>query len=70
MRPIQGVGSKGGPLSNVSNQGTGPGWFPNAFFQKNWGVCGEKVTKVVLRVLNGEEYPEAVNRTFIVLIPS
>ena len=33
------------------------------------GGCGDEVTKVVLRVLNGEESPEVVNRTFIILIP-
>ena len=43
--------------------------FPAQFFQKNWGVCGVDVTKMALRVLNGEESPEVINKTFIVLIP-
>ena len=47
----------------------GPDGFPAHFFQKNWDVCGEEVTKVVLRVLNGEDSPGVVNSTFIVLIP-
>ena len=46
-----------------------PDGFPAHFFQQNWGVCGDEVTKVVLRVLNGEESSEVINRTFIVLIP-
>ena len=32
--------------------------FPAHFFQKNWNICGDEVTKVVLRVLNGDDSPE------------
>lgn len=47
----------------------GPDGFPMHFFQKIWDVCGDEVTRVVLRVLNGEDSPEVINRTFILLIP-
>jgi hypothetical protein len=32
-------------------------------------LCGEEVTKAVLRILSGEDNPELINRTFIVMIP-
>jgi hypothetical protein len=47
----------------------GPDGFPAHFFQRNWELCGEEVTNSVLRVLRGEESPEGINKTFIVLIP-
>jgi hypothetical protein len=47
----------------------GPDGFPAHFFQRNWGVCGDEVTEMVLHVLNGLDSPEVINKTFIVLIP-
>jgi hypothetical protein len=47
----------------------GPDGFPAQFFQKHWDLCGEEVTKAVLRVLRAEDSPEGINKTFIVLIP-
>ena len=47
----------------------GPDGFPAHFFQRNWGVCGDDVTEMALRVLNGMDSPEVINKTFIVLIP-
>jgi hypothetical protein len=47
----------------------GPDGFPAHFFQRNWGLCGAEVTQAVLRVLSGEESPNVVNKTFIVMIP-
>jgi hypothetical protein len=47
----------------------GPDGFPAHFFQRNWELCEEEVTKAVLRILSGEESPEVVNKTFIVMIP-
>ena len=47
----------------------GPDGFPAYFFQRNWDVCGEDLTRMVLRVLNGDEVPTEINSTFIVLIP-
>ncbi|KAK1666375.1 hypothetical protein QYE76_054534 [Lolium multiflorum] len=35
----------------------------------HWDLCGEEVTKAVLKVLNGEDIPEIINNAFIVLIP-
>jgi hypothetical protein len=32
-------------------------------------VCGEEVTAAVMHVLRGQDSPESVNKTFIVLIP-
>jgi hypothetical protein len=39
------------------------------FFQKHWDLCGGEVTCSVLHVLRGEDNPESINKTFIVLIP-
>ncbi|KAK1698725.1 hypothetical protein QYE76_015422 [Lolium multiflorum] len=47
----------------------GPDGFPAQFFQKHWDLCGEEVTKAVLRILRGEENPESTNKTFILMIP-
>jgi hypothetical protein len=47
----------------------GPDGFPAHFFQRNWGLCGAEVTTAVLRILRGDESPEEINETFIVLIP-
>jgi hypothetical protein len=47
----------------------GPDGFPAHFFQRNRDVCGEELTKMVLKVLNGDELPTDINGTFIVLIP-
>jgi hypothetical protein len=47
----------------------GPDEFPAHFFQWNWELCGAEVTKAVLRILSGEESPEVINKTFIVMIP-
>jgi hypothetical protein len=46
-----------------------PDGFPTHFFQRNWELYGEEVTNYVLRVLRGEESPEGINKTCIVLIP-
>jgi hypothetical protein len=32
-------------------------------------MCGAEVTRSVLRILKGEDTPEGINKTFIVLIP-
>uniref|UniRef100_A0A8I6XZ81 Reverse transcriptase domain-containing protein n=1 Tax=Hordeum vulgare subsp. vulgare TaxID=112509 RepID=A0A8I6XZ81_HORVV len=47
----------------------GPDGFPAHFFQKYWHLCGDEVTEVVIRILKGEDSPEEINRTFIVIIP-
>ena len=47
----------------------GPDGFPAHFFQRNWELCGSEVTTAVLRILQGIDSPEAINNTFIVLIP-
>ena len=33
----------------------GPDGFPTHFFQHHWDVCGDEVTKVVLRIVEGTE---------------
>ena len=43
--------------------------FPAHFFQKHWDVCGSEVTKVVLKIVEGQESAESINRTVLVLIP-
>ena len=32
-------------------------------------MCGEEITKAVLKIVRGEESPECINDTFLVLIP-
>ena len=39
----------------------GPDGFPAHFFQRHWDLCGEEVTSVVLRVLNGEDDPASLD---------
>ena len=47
----------------------GPDGYPAHFFQRNWELCGPEVTTAVLRILRGDDSPEVINDTFIVLIP-
>ena len=47
----------------------GPDGFPAHFFQKHWDLCGDEVTRMIIRVLDGADSPEEINNTFIVLIP-
>lgn len=47
----------------------GPDRFPAHFFQRHWDICGDDIVRIVLRVLNGEDSPEVINGTLIVLIP-
>jgi hypothetical protein len=42
---------------------------PAVFYKKNWEIVGNKVTKEVLRVLQGGEMPSSWNETCVVLIP-
>ena len=60
---------KGAPFEMYPTKAPGPDGFLAHFFQRNWDLCGEEVTKAVLRVLSGEDSPEVVNKTFIVMIP-
>ena len=43
--------------------------FPAHFFQRHWDMCGAAVTCAVLSIVQGEESPECVNDTVLVLIP-
>ena len=47
----------------------GPDGYPTHFFQRHWELCGTEVTNVVLRILRGEENPDMINETILVLIP-
>jgi hypothetical protein len=47
----------------------GPDGFPAHFFQRHWSLCGDEVTSAVIRILQGVDDLEEVNRTFIVMIP-
>lgn len=47
----------------------GPDGYPTHFFQRNWELCGGEVTNVVLHILLGEESPEVINKTLLVLMP-
>lgn len=43
--------------------------FPAHFYQKHWEICGNEVTNIVIRIVNGEESPAAINENVLVLIP-
>ena len=47
----------------------GPDGFPAHFYQRHWDLCGKEVTDVVLKIVRGEESPEHINETVLVLIP-
>jgi hypothetical protein len=47
----------------------GPDGYPAHFFQKHWDLCGEEVTRAVLRILRGEDNPTGISKTSVVLIP-
>ena len=47
----------------------GPDGFPAHFYQRHWDICGEEVTRAVLRIVRGEESAGCVNDTVLVLIP-
>ena len=47
----------------------GPDGYPAHFFKRHWELCGTEVTNIVLRILRGEESPDMINETILVLIP-
>ena len=42
----------------------GPDGFPAYFFQKHLDLCGDEVTRMIIRVLDGVDSPEEINHTF------
>jgi hypothetical protein len=47
----------------------GPDGFPVHLFQKHSNLYSDQIMKIVIRILNGENSQEEINKTFIVLIP-
>jgi hypothetical protein len=47
----------------------GPDGLPAIFFKRYWHLVGEQVTKEVLHILNGGEFPDDWNNTCVTLIP-
>ena len=47
----------------------GPDGYQALFFQKQWDLTGDQVTKLALNILHGREFPTGLNETFLVLIP-
>lgn len=47
----------------------GPDGLPTLFYQKYWHLVGNDVKRLVKGILNNQESPEKINKTFIVLIP-
>jgi hypothetical protein len=47
----------------------GPDGMPGRFFQRNWGVMQEEVTKAVKKFFHDGVMPEGINDTSLVLIP-
>ena len=47
----------------------GPDGFPAHFFQRHWSLCGEEITRAVVRILTGEDDSASINSTLLVLIP-
>jgi hypothetical protein len=68
-RPFSNEEVKAALFEMYPTKAPGPDGFPAHFFQRNWEVCGEEVTRAVLRVLRGQDSPECINKTFIVPIP-
>ncbi|KAK1606371.1 hypothetical protein QYE76_030044 [Lolium multiflorum] len=68
-RPFSNEEVKAALFEMYPTKAPGPDGFLAHFFQRNWEVCGEEVTRAVLRVLRGQDIPECINKTFIVLIP-
>ena len=46
-----------------------PDGYPAHFFQRYWELCGEEVTNVVLKIVEGTETAASINETVFVLIP-
>lgn len=47
----------------------GPNGYPSQFFQNKWDVCGDDVTNLILRIVQGIDSAKSINTTIIVLIP-
>lgn len=47
----------------------GPDGMAPIFFQNYWDVVGKDVASAVLTALNSGKFPDAINHTFITLIP-
>ncbi|XP_074314848.1 uncharacterized protein LOC141651019 [Silene latifolia] len=47
----------------------GPYGMNALFYQTYWHIVGPSITRLVLRILNGGEFPAVINKTHIVLIP-
>lgn len=47
----------------------GPDGFRPLFYQRYWDVVQESVSKLVLDVVSGRDFPDELNRAFLVLIP-
>ena len=47
----------------------GPDGFPAHFFQRQWEICGDDVTRAVLRIVEGNESAASINDTILLLIP-
>jgi hypothetical protein len=69
LLPFSGDEVKNALFQMFSTKVSGPYGFLAHFFQRNWSLCGEEVTAMVLRIRKGEEKSVVVNDTFVVLIP-
>jgi len=58
-----------GPLPRWRLESLGPDGFPAHFYQRHWDICGDEVTKAVLKIVRGEEEVDCINDTVLVLIP-
>jgi len=47
----------------------GPDGYQALFFQKHWNTIGNQLIQLALDTLEGREFPEGLNETFLVLIP-
>jgi hypothetical protein len=69
LAPFEDTEIKSALFQMYPTKASGPDGFPAHFFQGHWDLCGEEVTRAVLRILRGEDSPEVINKTFVVLIP-
>lgn len=47
----------------------GPDGFQPLFYQRYWDVVGENVIKLVCDVVSGRDFPDDLNKAYLVLIP-
>jgi hypothetical protein len=69
MAPFTDKEVKEAPFQMYHIKASDPDGFPAHFSQHHWDLCGPEVTHAVLRILRGEDSPDSIKKTFIILLP-